>query len=64
MANLKIINLMQNSNLRCKQIFNLFIRTIEPLYLTDVSIEILNNVIYHLGITVLHWKWIQMTPLK
>lgn len=49
---------MQDYNLRFKQIFNLLIKTTEPLYLTNVSIEILNNAIYHLGITVLYWKWI------
>lgn len=40
--------------LRCKQIFKFFIKTTGLLYLTNVSIEILNNVIYHLQITVLH----------
>ena len=34
--------------LRCKQIFKLFMKTTGPLYLTNFSIEILNNVIYHL----------------
>lgn len=53
-VSLKIIHSMQDYNLRFKQIFNLLIKTTEPLYLTNVSIEILNNAIYHLGITVLY----------
>lgn len=57
MVSLKTINLMQDSDLRYKQTYKLFIKTVGLLYLTSVSAEILNNVIYHLRITILHWKW-------
>lgn len=54
MVSLKIKNLIQDSNVTCKKIFNHFTKTIGPLCLTNVSIEKLNNEIYHFRIIALH----------